>query len=275
MKKSVIEGDFQYFPIIEIFYLLSRFRKTGRLIIKEKGNIYIADGKVIHAETEFLEGMDAFYELSMVNKGRFQFQPYEKARVNTISKPLSDLLEDLDTREAEFKEYDRDLPPLTVIPEKSTKIPEGEKVALKKDEWKVLILVDGKRTIEEIIGVSPLSELDTHKALSWLFKEHLLFDPEEKMRILNEGIDRINKFIKVFGDGPWIKSAQEFIKENELGNAISLAGNYLVLLRKNFPLDLEKSKEFFDKYMETLKEKATETLGKILVNKKMKEISES
>ena len=275
MKRAALDGDLLYFPLVEVFYLLSRFRKTGRLIIKEKGNIYISEGKVTHAETEYTDGLDAFYALCLVKSGSFNFQPNEKASINTISKPLSELLEDIDTKEAELREYNKDLPPLSTIPEKSTKVPEGEKVALKKDEWRVLILADGKRTIEKIIGVSPLSEIDTYKSLSWLFKEGLIYDPKEKLRILNEGIEKVNKFIKAFGDGPWIKSAQEFIKENELEDAISLAGNYLVLLKKSFPLDLDETKEFFNKLMLTLKEKASETLGKLLVNKKMKELHES
>ncbi|MCK4321328.1 DUF4388 domain-containing protein [candidate division WOR-3 bacterium] len=275
MKRAALDGDLLYFPLVEVFYLLSRFRKTGRLIIKEKGNIYISEGKVTHAETEYTDGLDAFYALCLVKSGSFNFQPNEKASINTISKPLSELLEDIDTKEAELREYNKDLPPLSTIPEKSTKVPEGEKVALKKDEWRVLILADGKRTIEKIIGVSPLSEIDTYKSLSWLFKEGLIYDPKEKLRILNEGIEKVNKFIKAFGDGPWIKSAQEFIKENKLEDAISLAGNYLVLLKKSFPLDLDETKEFFNKLMLTLKEKASETLGKLLVNKKMKELHES
>jgi hypothetical protein len=275
MKRVTLEGDLSHFPLNELFYLLSRFRKTGRLTIKEKGNIYISEGKVTHAETEYSDGLDAFYALCLVKSGSFNFQPDEKASINTISKPLSELLEDIDTREAEIREYSKDLPPLSIVPEKSSKVPEGGKIALKKDDWKILILVDGNRSIEEIIGVSPLSEIETYKSLSWLFREGLLYDPEEKIRVLNEGIDTVNKFIKVFGEGPWIKAAQDFIKDNKLEDNISLAGSYLVLLTKNFPLDLDKTKEFFNNFMITLKDKATETLGKLLVNKKMKELHES
>lgn len=275
MKRDSLEGNLIHFPLIELFYLLSRFRKTGRLTIREKGNIYIYEGKITHAETEYSDGLDAFYALCLVKSGNFYFQPDEKASINTISKPLSELLEDIDTREAELREYSKDLPPLSIIPEKSSKVPEGGKIALKKDDWKILILADGNRNIEEIIGVSPLSEIDTYKSLSWLFKEGLLYDPEEKMRLLNEGIDMVNKFIKVFGEGPWIKVAQDFIMDNKLENNISLAGSYLVLLTKNFPLDLNKTKEFFNNYMITLRDKAIETLGKLLANKKMKELHES
>lgn len=275
MKRDSLEGNLIHFPLIELFYLLSRFRKTGRLTIREKGNIYISEGKITHAETEYSDGLDAFYALCLVKSGNFYFQPDEKASINTISKPLSKLLEDIDTREAELREYNKDLPPLSIVPEKSSKVPEGGKIALKKDDWKILILADGNRNIEEIIGVSPLSEIDTYKSLSWLFKEGLLYDPEEKMRLLNEGIDMVNKFIKVFGEGPWIKVAQDFIIDNKLENNISLAGSYLVLLTKNFPLDLNKTKEFFNNFMITLRDKAIETLGKLLANKKMKELHES
>ncbi|MEJ2355730.1 MAG: DUF4388 domain-containing protein, partial [candidate division WOR-3 bacterium] len=60
MKDVAIEGDLLYFSIKEIFYLLSRFKKTGRLIIKGEGNVYVSDGKVLHAEKNKLEGLEAF-----------------------------------------------------------------------------------------------------------------------------------------------------------------------------------------------------------------------
>lgn len=275
MKKVAIEGDLSYFSIVEIYYLLSRFEKTGRLIIKRKGNIYISEGKVIHAETDSSEGIDAFFALSMIKEGRFNFQPDERASINTISQPLSELIETIEAREDELNVYRKDLPPLATIPEKSSKAPEGEKVALKKDDWKILILSDGRRTLKEIIEASPLDALNTYKTLSWLFKEGLLYDPEEKIRIVDEGVKKASGFLRIFGDGPWRRAAVELISESGLEDAISIAGNDFLLLQKNFPLDLEKTKEFFDKLVGTLKSKAEETLGKLLVNKRMKEIDES
>jgi hypothetical protein len=272
MKDVAIEGDLLYFSIKEIFYLLSRFKKTGRLIVKGQGNVYVSDGKVLHAEMDRLEGLEAFFSIGMKRKGKFVFQPDEKPTVNTIFQPLTELIDEIETREAQVEEFKKDLPPVSIIPQKSSKTPEGDKIALKKDEWKVLILADGKKKLSEIIDLSPLSELDTLKALSWLFKESLLYDPEERKRILEKGLKDTNAFLKAFGEGPWLEGVNEIIDKYEIKDAVSFDGKGLGIDKKKLSLDLEKTKEFFSEVMDCLQGKATEVLGKLLVNKKMKEI---
>jgi len=272
MKDAVIEGDLLYFSIKEIFYLLSRFKKTGRLIVKGEGNVYVSDGKVLHAEMDKKEGLEAFFSIGMTKEGRFVFQPDEKPTVNTIFQPLSELIDQIETREAQVDEFEKDLPPGSIIPEKSSKAPEGDKIALKKDEWKILILADGRKKLSEIIKLSPLSKLDTLKALSWLFKESLLYDPEEKKRIFEEGLNKTNVFLKTFGDGPWIEGLHQIIEKYEVKDSVSLNGKSLKINNKKFSLDLQKTKEFFSEIIDSLEGKAIEALGKLLVNKKMKEI---
>ncbi len=272
MKDVAIEGDLLYFSIKEIFYLLSRFKKTGRLIVKGQGNVYVSDGKVLHAEMDKLEGLEAFFSIGLKREGKFVFQPDEKPTVNTIFQPLTELIDEMETREAQIEEFKKDLPPGTIIPQKSSKAPEGDKIALKKDEWKILILADGKKKLSEIIELSPLSELDTLKSLSWLFKESLLYDPEERKRILEKGIEDTNAFLKAFGEGPWLEGLEEVIDKYELKDAVSIAGKGLKIDKKKFSLDLKKTKQFFSETLDCLQGKATEVLGKLLVNKKLKEI---
>jgi hypothetical protein len=272
MKDAAIEGDLLYFSMKEIFYLLSRFKKTGRLIVKGEGNVYVSDGKVLHAEMDKKEGLEAFFSIGMKKEGRFVFQPEEKPTVNTIFQPLSELIDEIETREAQVEEFEKDLPPGSIIPEKSSKTPEGDKIALKKDEWKVLILADGRKKLSEIINLSPLSRLDTLKALSWLFKESLLYDPEEKKRIFEEGLKKTNVFLKTFGNGPWIEGLNRIIEKYGVKDSVSLNGKSLKINNKKFSLDLQKTKDFFSEVLDSLEGKAIETLGKLLVNKKMKEI---
>lgn len=272
MKDAAIEGDLLYFSIKEIFYLLSRFKKTGRLIVKGEGNVYVSDGKVLHAEMDKKEGLEAFFSIGMKKEGKFIFQPEEKPAVNTIFQPLSELIDEIETREAQVEEFEKDLPPGSIVPEKSSKTPEGDKIALKKDEWKVLILADGKKKLSEIINLSPLSRLDTLKALSWLFKESLLYDPEEKKRVFEEGLKKTNIFLKTFGDGPWLEELDKIIEKYEVKDSVSLNGKSLKINNKKFSLDLQKTKDFFSDVLNSLEGKAVETLGKLLVNKKMKEV---
>ena len=120
--------------------------------------------------------------------------------------------------------------------------------------------------------MSPLSELDTLKSLSWLFKESLLYDPEERKRIIEKGLKDTNVFLKAFGDGPWLEGLNELIDKYEVKDTVSFNGMKLTINKEKFSLDLKKTKEFFSEALDCLQGKATEVLGKLLVKKKLKEI---
>lgn len=272
---AVLEGDLSYIILKELLYFLSRFRKTGKLVVKKKGNIYISDGKVIHADTDSKEGIDAFFSLSLLRNGTFSFYADEKSSINTISKPLSELFDMIETREAELEEFKKDLPPYTTVPEKSSKAPDDDKVELKKDDWKVLILANGDRTLEDIIEASPLDKLDTFKSLSWLFKQGLLYDPEEKRRVVEENTKKINKFLEVFGEGPWQKKIDEHIEEWELEDVVSINNHKLGFNDEDSEIDLDRTKNFFNDLFSNMEEVAVNTLGKLLVRKKMNMVNQS
>ncbi|MEJ2567910.1 MAG: hypothetical protein P8Z50_03410, partial [candidate division WOR-3 bacterium] len=75
-------------------------------------------------------------------------------------------------------------------------------------------------------------------------------------------------------DGPWIEGLNKMIDKYQIKDAVSFNGNNLKINKEKFSLDLEKSKQFFSEAVDSLHKKVTEVLGKLLVNKKLKEIKD-
>ena len=264
-----LKGNLTYFAADEVMYLLSRFKKTGRLDIG-KGSVYFQEGNVVHAKTSELEGLDAFYALSMMEEGEFTFYADEKASKNTISSPLVELFQEIERRRTEIQEVLRELPPLDTVPAKSIKGPTKEKIAMKKHHWKILILVDGKRNLEQIVRESGFEKSDALRSIVWLFNEGLIYDPKEKERIIKEGIKKIKVFLKEFGEGPWQDIIRRKLDEAGLNKYISVTNTDILITNKNIDIPPEKLKTWLIDTLDALKSKAEELLGKIIVKKKWK-----
>lgn len=262
----VLECELGYFTPVEIFYLLSRFKKSGRLEF-EDGVVYFIDGNVVHAKIKNVVGMEALYQLSLKEKGKVRFFPDEKPEEITISEETGALFEEIEKRKIEIKEFKEKLPPFDTIPLKSRHTPEGEKIALRKKDWKVLILVDGKRNIQKIIEESGLGALDAYQTLHWLFEKGLIYDPQAKKRLIEEGKKKVGAVLSSLGEGPWKDEVLKLIEEMELSGVVDVGKEIDVDEEAGVPP--ERLSEFFDTALERIRKKAEEVLGKVLAKKRI------
>ncbi len=271
---NVLSGDLSFFHSEEIMYLLSRFKKNGRLHFENIGDIFFLEGNPVHAKSSQLEGVEAFYYLAAVEKGNIEFYPDEKPPVNTINENLADLFSEIERRKEELKEVLKQLPPLSTVPHKSTNTPSKDKVVMKKIHWKLLILVDGKRNLKEIAEDCKYGKSEAMRGLLWLFNEGLIYDPRMKQRVIEEGSKKIKKILETFGEGPWLDVLKGKIENSDLKNVLRLAGKDLIITKKDFTVNPEKLKIWFDDTINAIKNNIEEILGKILVNKKWGNIDE-
>ncbi len=263
-----LTGKIGYFSVGEILYLLSHFKKTGKLSIKNEGEIYILNGKAVHSIYKNLKGVEALYNLSILTNGEFEFISEEKSSEITIDRGNSELFNEIEKRATAVSEIEKELPPLNAVPVKSQSTPK-EKVALRKSDWKVLIKVDGKNNIKHIIKESGMGIFEAMKTLVWLFQQNLIYDPELKERILNDGSKKINAILDVLGKGPWWDELKNFIAKSKLDDYFIIEDNKFEIKKEDVPLSDKELKDMFNDIIERLKEKASETLGKVLALKKI------
>jgi len=247
MEKEVLRAELEYITLVEILYFLTINKKTGKLKIKsnEEGEIYIEDGKCTHAKFKDLEGIDAIFELSLLKEGNISFYPNEFPSKKTISGEIGKLFEEVERRSKEIRDLEKKIPPLDAVLLKSDKAPD-ETLKLRKNDWKILSLIDGKRKLREIIIESGIGLFEAYRSIYFLTSKGLLIDPEEGKRkankilkILNEFIDEYSKeslelrkscsnFIKTVLKSAGFKEIEENIEFNESKNELNFKREMII-----------------------------------------------
>lgn len=215
MNKEALKADLAHFSVVQVLYFLSMNKKTGRLKVKAKqeGEIYIEEGKCTHASVNEIEGLDALFELSLFTEGSLSFEPNVLPEKKTMSGETGKLFEEVERRSKEIRNLENKLPPLDAVLLKAES-PSDEKLRLRKNDWKVLSLVDGKRPVREIIFESNIGVFEAYKSLSFLMEKGLIFDPEEGKRNGRKFLEFLNAFLDEYSrDAIELKkSGTSFIK---------------------------------------------------------------
>jgi hypothetical protein len=104
----------------------------------------------------------------------------------------------------------KSLPPLDTVLVRTSQAPEEAAITIRRSDWTILALVNGKRDIKAIISDSKIGILDVSKTLSWMLSKNLVVDPMEVERLLKEKIVFINLLLEEFGAkgtglGPWLE----------------------------------------------------------------------
>lgn len=92
-----VAGSLEALSLVDIIQVLNMGLKTAKVILikdKEKGVIYLKDGKIINVSTGTLRGHEAFYELMTWYKGVFKiFHGYRTEEINVTMDTMNLLLE--------------------------------------------------------------------------------------------------------------------------------------------------------------------------------------
>lgn len=148
-----LSGFVSEFPIVDVIQFLGMTWKKGklRIVLEEESKdmcLYFRNGELVHAETDEIKGLQAFYIISKLETGYFNFFAGEDPPMQTIDCPLSILLLDSQKRIDELHHLQLRLPPEDTV---LFFIQEVEKVPpLNTFEWRILSMVNGKRSIKRI-----------------------------------------------------------------------------------------------------------------------------
>jgi DNA-binding response OmpR family regulator len=113
------------------------------------GSVHIHDGAITHASVGEEQGTEAFYELALWRNGKFDFEDTDAGKERTILTSTRSLLVEASRRSDAWSSISSKVKSFDLIPKC---IPLGvESIRLTKSDWAVLRLVDGRRTIREIV----------------------------------------------------------------------------------------------------------------------------
>jgi DNA-binding response OmpR family regulator len=173
-------GRVQDMPVVDVIQTIEISRKSGVIqFVGERGRqaaIYFRDGRVIDAEAGTLQGEDAVYRLLTWGEGEFEvvFRTVRRREVITMSSQA--LLMEGMRRLDEWSRLFEQLPPLTHRFEVDTIELAARLGDVPDDNNRILRLVDGERTLLEVIDASDIGDLECLQAISRLYFEELLVD---------------------------------------------------------------------------------------------------
>jgi hypothetical protein len=164
----------------EIIKILSLGKRSGRLLLNngaETGNIFFRDGQVIHAQCGPLQGTKAIYELAVWTSGEYRFFMDDTPDVVTIDITMDEILTEAANRIRQMDRITSLIPSSSAIYALDPDVKDKD-INLKSIQWKVLVNINGKRSISDIAQNIGLGVSDAMKVFYTLIKLGLLRDAD-------------------------------------------------------------------------------------------------
>lgn len=171
------QGSLAELHLPDIIQLISVSGKTGVFHLTDgplHGEIYLNEGKIVHAQLDEISGEEAVYALAIWSQGEFRFEPGDSTGVRSISKSNTNLLMEAARRLDEWRVLSKRIPSVDLVPEFSTLDSREGQINLNTSEWLILSKIDGQRSIKSIAGACGLSPFDISKILYGLIGNGLI-----------------------------------------------------------------------------------------------------
>lgn len=184
--EAVLSGSLEEKNFPEAFQLALAYGQSGVLVVKrdgEEGRVFLADGNVVHAELGQLEGEEAFYELAVWNRGSFGYHVTEARPNPTIERSGTSLLMEATRRMDEWNLISSKIENFDVVPHRVATASQEASFRLTRADWKVVSLVDGKRSIRQIAEAASTDPFEIGRTVFGLLTVGALsFEPDRNER---------------------------------------------------------------------------------------------
>jgi DNA-binding response OmpR family regulator len=173
-SETDLKGNLQQLNLGEVLQTLQMTQKTGGLKITNSnkiGKIYFDHGTIVQAILDKYKREEALYRILAWEEGLFEFDSNDRAETHAITTPINRLLMEGFEQRTEYLRYKEAMPSF----ERILKISDLEKTdEAKPASQKVLVLINGQRTIQDVINVSPMNYLATTKILYTFLKKGMV-----------------------------------------------------------------------------------------------------
>jgi hypothetical protein len=171
------QGSLTELHLPDIIQLVSVSGKTGVFHLVDRshhGEIWLSDGKIVHAEVDDLAGEEAVYALAIWRTGDFRFEPGVAPPRQTIQKSNTNLLMEAARRLDEWRVLQRKIPSVDLVPEFVVLENREGQINLNTMEWLLLSKIDAQRSVRQIAAAAGMGVFDTAKLLYGLVASNLI-----------------------------------------------------------------------------------------------------
>ena len=162
-------------------------------------------------------------------------------------------------RKRKIEEFFRKLPNFEKVLLKTTMLEEG-KITIRKNDWKILSIIDGEKNIYQILAESPLTFFETLHSIQWLMNKGLIFEKESTTKLMNDKIEGANKLIssiknKIDWKAIFEETIHEFTLEKTLREAIVVKEEGFSINEDKLFLNTRVIEDFFVEFYDRLFQK--------------------
>jgi hypothetical protein len=171
------QGSLAELHLPDIIQLVSVSGKTGVFHLSDasrRGDIWLHEGRIVHAETEDLSGEEAVYALAIWRAGEFRFEAATAAPRQTIQKSNTLLLMEAARRLDEWRVLSKKIPSVELVPEFVILDNREGQINLNTMEWLLLSKIDGERSVRQIAAAAGMGVFDSAKLLYGLVATNLI-----------------------------------------------------------------------------------------------------
>ena len=176
----MLTGTLDDFTLTDVLRLVASARRTGRLDVTRdagSGRLWFRDGAVAGADADYERRRpgdapqraieDLTFDLMRWDLGEFTWSPGPPRAGDTATAvEVDELLRDVSRRLEELAEIVTLVPSEEAVLSMAAQPPEGAvQINITPAEWRVLVLVDGRRPVREIAAVAGLDDLEAMKVL--------------------------------------------------------------------------------------------------------------
>lgn len=173
-----LEGNLKDFDLSDILQLIQMGKKTGALEIesgKDAGSIFFNEGAAVHAAATDIRGDEAVNRILRWRQGSFAFKADVITDQHSIKAPLQHLVLEAARQIDEWHDIQKLLPSMELVLAIEENPAAGtEDIKLEPVEWRVLTLVDGIRSISQVVKESHMGDFEICKVLYGLVSSGLL-----------------------------------------------------------------------------------------------------
>ncbi len=172
---EIFLSDLSQVRFFDVLKPLLMGKKTGLLSIKrrENGELFLEMGAIVHAKVGRASGEEAFNLIMGLREGKCSFDSEIFPSERTIPISTEQLLLNWSYRKQEWEKIRKVVPSSAAVFRLAPQTG-AEETNIKADQWKVLALTDGTRTVAEIAETLKWDEFRTSRIICQLAQSSLL-----------------------------------------------------------------------------------------------------
>jgi len=188
-------GSLSDMAVVDLIQTFEVSRKSGVVHLANgmyEGKLYVREGKIVDAEIGKLRGEEAVYRALVWNEGTFEVEFGPVERVDVIGTATAGLLMEGMRRVDEWGRLLEQIPSLEAVFEVDHAALAERLNEIPDELNSILRLLDGKRTLFDVIDESPFEDLSTLSTITKLYFEGLVVllrgAPEEQAIVPSEPV---------------------------------------------------------------------------------------